>query len=271
VHLEKLPSVTEIVPIPGFSHPISSIVHLVGAGVFFALTFVLLARARGNTGRLITLGIFSFACVFMLSISGVYHLLSPYGVPHLVFQRIDHAAIFVVIAATFTPLEWILFPGLRRWVMIILVWVLAITGITLKTIFFESVSGWLGLGMYLGLGWIGVVSGFGVWRKYGAHLFKLLLWGGLAYTVGAVLDLVNRTEIIPGVIGPHELLHFAVLAGMGFHWWFLYNALEHEPGGHSTAGAVRKGRRSYAAAEPKEGRKRKSNDKKGKTDRGYQK
>ena len=51
--------------------------------------------------------------------------------------------------------------------------------------------------------------------------------GGLAYTLGALLDLVRWTEIIPGVIGPHELLHFAVLAGMGFHWWFLYKALEH--------------------------------------------
>ena len=238
MHLEKLPPVTEIVPIPGFSHPVSSIVHLVGAGVFFALTFVLLSCARGDTGRLVTLGIFSFACVFMLSISGVYHLLSPYGVPHLVFQRIDHAAIFVAIAGTFTPLEWILFPGLRRWVMLILVWVLAITGLTLKVIFFANLPEWAGLGMYLGLGWIGVISAIGVWRKYGTVLLKPLICGGLAYTAGAILDLIRWPEIIPGVIGPHELLHFAVLAGMGFHWWFLYKALEHEPGGSRTAGAT---------------------------------
>jgi len=225
--------VTEIIPIPGFSHPVSSIVHLLGAGLFFALTPVLLHRARGNTGRLITLSIFSFACIFMLLISGVYHLLSPYGVPHRIFQRIDHAAIFVVIAATFTPLEWILFPGLRRWVMIILVWVLAIAGIIVKLIFFETLSQWVGLGMYLGLGWIGVISGFSVWRKYGIPLLMPLLMGGVAYTFGAILDVVRFrwTEIIPGVIGPHELLHFAVLAGMGFHWWFLYRALEYEPGG----------------------------------------
>jgi channel protein (hemolysin III family) len=230
VHLEKSPPVTEIIPIPGFSHPVSSIVHLVGAGVFFALTFTLLSRARGDIGRLITLGIFSFACVFMLSISGVYHLLSPYGVPHMVFQRIDHAAIFVAIAATFTPLEWILFPGVRRWVMIILVWVLAITGLTLKVIFFESLPEWAGLGMYLGLGWIGVISGIGVWRQYGTPLLKPLILGGLSYTAGAVLDVMRHPVIIPGVIGPHELLHFAVLAGMGFHWRFLYKALEHQPG-----------------------------------------
>ncbi len=240
MHLEKLPAVTEIVPIPGFSHPVSSIVHLVGAGVFFALTFVLLSRARGDIGRLVTLGIFSFACVSMLSISGVYHLLSPYGIPHLVFQRIDHAAIFVAIAGTFTPLEWILFPGVRRWVMIILVWVLAITGITLKVVFFESLPEWAGLGMYLGLGWIGVISGIGVWRKYGAPLLKPLIFGGLAYTAGAVLDLIRQPVIIAGVIGPHELLHFAVLAGMGFHWRLLYKALEHEPGSSRTAGATGK-------------------------------
>ena len=120
---------------------------------------------------------------------------------------------------------------LSLWVMIILVWVLAIAGIIVKLLFFETLSKWVGLGMYLGLGWIGVISGFSVWRKYDTHLLMPLLLGGLAYTLGAILDVVRFrwTEIIPGVIGPHELLHFAVLAGMGFHWWFLYRALEYEP------------------------------------------
>jgi channel protein (hemolysin III family) len=61
--------------------------------------------------KLASLGIFSFASVFMLSMSGVYHLLSPEGLPRLVLQRIDHSAILVLIVSTMTPVHQILFKG----------------------------------------------------------------------------------------------------------------------------------------------------------------
>jgi predicted membrane channel-forming protein YqfA (hemolysin III family) len=68
--------------IPGFSEPFSSLSHLLGAGIFAVLGIVLLRRGRGSTSRLVTLGIFVVCCVFLLSMSGVYHLLTPAGVGH---------------------------------------------------------------------------------------------------------------------------------------------------------------------------------------------
>ena len=211
-----------IYPIPGFSEPASCFSHLIGAGVFAVLSVFLLRRGRGHWPRILSLSLFAFSCVLLLSLSGVYHLLSPGTTGRHVLQRLDHAAIFVLIAGTFTPVHGILFKGIGRWGMIVLIWTTAITGITLKTIFFTGISEWLSLTFYIGLGWVGVLSGAVLYRRYGFAFIKPLLWGGLAYTIGAVLEFARFPILIPGVIGPHELFHVAVLTGAGCHWRFVH-------------------------------------------------
>jgi channel protein (hemolysin III family) len=211
--------------VPGFSDPFSSLSHLLGAGIFAFAGVALLRRGQGSASRLLVLGIFVFCCVFLLSVSGVYHLLTPAGAGRQISQRLDHAAIFALIAGSFTPVHWILFMGWGRWGALILIWALAITGIALKIIFFDSIPEWLGLTFYLGLGWIGLASGVLLWRRYGFALVKPLLYSGLAYSVGGLLEFLRMPVLIPGVIGPHELLHIGVLAGIGFHFQFLFSML----------------------------------------------
>jgi channel protein (hemolysin III family) len=136
--------------------------------------------------------------------------------------RLDHAAIFVLIAGSFTAIHGILFRGVGRWVPLVLFWLLASAAISLKTVFFNDLSEPLTLSLYLALGWIGLISGsiLGVW--YGWRFIRPLVEGGVAYTVGAVLDFLRWPVLIPGVLGPHELFHVAVLAGAGFQWWFIW-------------------------------------------------
>lgn len=213
---------SEIRPIPGFSEPVSSLSHLLGATVFAALACCLLWRSRGHGVRMTFLGVFALACVLLLSLSGVYHLLTPGGEARAVLKRLDHAAIFVLIAGTFTPVHGILFRGPARWLPLLFIWSAAAGGITLKTVFFGQFPEWLGLSLYLGLGWVGVVSGVALWRRFGPAFVQPLVWGAVAYTVGAVLEFVRWPVLLPGVLGPHEVFHGAVLAGLGFHWKFVY-------------------------------------------------
>ena len=208
--------------IPGFSDPISSLSHLAGALICLGLTFPLLRRAGGHGGRIVFLGVFAFSCVLLLSMSGVYHLLPLGGTTRAVFLRLDHGAIFVLIAGSFTPIHGILFTGLGRWVPLLLIWAAAIAALTLKTVFFEDLPLWLGLSLYLGLGWLGLASGGVLWYRYGTAFIRPLLLGGLAYTAGAVLEFLDWPTVIPGVLGPHELFHLAVLAGVGLHWAFIF-------------------------------------------------
>ncbi len=215
-----------ILAIPGFSEPVACFTHLLGSGVFLALGIALLRRAHGHWGRTAGLATFAFAGVVLLAISGVFHLLEPGGVVRAVMRQLDHAAIFFLIAGTVTAVQATMFTGVWRWGVIAVLWAVTATAITLKTVFFASVPEWLSLTMYLGLGGFAVVSVWKIHRRYGWAMVGPLVWGALAYSVGAVLDFLRQPLLIPGVIGPHEVFHVAVLLGVGWHWWFLYRVAD---------------------------------------------
>jgi len=219
----------DIVSIPGFTHPLSSIIHFIGALYFTYLAYFLIRRGKGSTIRIVSLAIFSSSCILLLLTSAVYHLLATSGTAHAVFQRLDHAAIFLVIAGTFTPIHCILFTGFLRWGFLLIVWIMAISGLVLKTVFFTTIPEWLGLSFYLGLGWMGLFMGYKLWQRYGFTFIRPLVIGGICYTVGAIIEYQHKLIIIPGILGPHEILHIAVLAGIGFQWWFIIKALDQFP------------------------------------------
>jgi channel protein (hemolysin III family) len=226
-------------PLPGFSDPVSSLSHLLGAGFFACLTPFLLRRGRGHAGRLFCLSVFAFSTVLLLSVSGVYHLLTRGEGGRAVLLRLDHGAIFVLIAGTFTPLYGVLFRGLGRWLPLLFVWSVAIAGLTLKTIFFKEFSATVTVSLYLGLGWFGAVAGYILWQRHGVSFILPLLWGGVAYSVGAMQDYLGDRYpwwYIFRIVGPHELFHMFVLLGVGCHWWFVFRLTDGIPPLWSDAG-----------------------------------
>jgi channel protein (hemolysin III family) len=218
----------EVTAIPGFTDPFSAISHITGAilFLFFGVRLVRYAKLQSGVVAALTTGVFVSSVVFLLSMSGVFHLLEHGGGARTVLQRLDHAAIFALIAGTFTPIHGILFRGFWRWGVLFVIWTLAIAGITLKSIFFNDMAEWVGLMFYLGLGWIGVLTAFLAHRLHGFQIIKPLLYGALAYTVGASLEFLRMPVLVPGVLGPHELFHLAVLAGIMFHWSFIRSLLQ---------------------------------------------
>lgn len=219
-----------MIPIPGFADPFSSLSHLLGALIFAALSVPLLIRSRGQADRLISVAIFCFGAVSLLSISGVYHLVNPAGTARTILQRLDHAAIFILIAASFTPIHVILFRGWGKWGVLALVWAYAIVAISLKMIFFTDMPMSWGLALYLVMGWIGLVPGIALWWKHGFDFVRPVIFGGLAYTIGCVFEALHWPVIVPGVIQWHECFHVAVLVGLAFHWAFIFDIAD----GHLT-------------------------------------
>lgn len=215
-----------ITSVPGFSEPFSAISHLIAAVFFLVFGVNLISLARRHRYWIASVSVYVFSVVFLLSMSGVFHLLDPEGSGRTVLQRLDHAGIFILIAGTFTPVHSILFMGFWRWGFLIFIWILAITGITLKSIYFNDLAEWLGLMFYLGLGWLGILSGYLTFRLHGFAIIKPLVYGALAYTVGATMEFLHLPIIVPNVIGPHELFHIAVLAGIGWHWQFVRNIIK---------------------------------------------
>jgi channel protein (hemolysin III family) len=208
----------------GCMHPLSSLTHLGGAVFFAVQAYRMLRRESGL--RFISFAVFAGSCVFLLVVSGIYHWLSNSGVAHMVFQRLDHAGIFLVIAGSFTPIHCNLFTGFLRWGVLVLVWGLSLVGLVLKLIFFNDIPEWLGLTYYLGLGWMGLITGFNLWRRYNFIFIRPLIIGGIFYTLGGLIEYQNKLVLIPGILGPHELLHVGVLLGIGYQWGFIVKAMD---------------------------------------------
>jgi channel protein (hemolysin III family) len=217
-----------VISIQGFSDPVSALTHLLGSGVFAVAGFFLVRKGRqtdgpGWNGRMTALAVFAFAAVAQLGISGAYHILQPGLLPRLVLQRIDHTAIFVLIAATFVPVHVILFKGWRRWLILLILVSLAGVGIALNFLYFGELPEIAGLSFYIAMGWVGGYSGYALYRRYGWGFIRPLVWGGIAYTLGGVAEFLRQPVLIEGVLGPHELFHLAVLAGLGFHFRFAFS------------------------------------------------
>jgi channel protein (hemolysin III family) len=231
---------THLFPLPGLAEPVSSLTHLAGAVAFAAAAGPLLWRGRGDPRRVAALAVYALSCVLLLATSGVYHLLALGGAPRATLVRFDHGLIFVFIAGTFTPTQTILFRGWRCWGPLALMWIAAATGAVLKATCFAAVAGMRGLLLYIGMGWIGGTVGVVVWRRCGARVTWPLLAGGLAYTAGAACDYWHWPVVLPGVVGPHEVFHVAVLAGAALQWRFISQIAS----GRSGVPAPRRGRRT---------------------------
>lgn len=201
--------------------PLSAITHLCGAACFAAMGVDLLRRGRGDVVHMGSLLILATASVVLLTTSGLYHSMWP-GPWRSLLVRADVSAVFLLIAGSLTPVHAILFRGLERWVPLALIWTTAILGIALRVAYFDSLSGEAGIGIFLLFGWSGAVTSIVVSVRYGWAFVRNGVFSGCAYTVGAIVLASHRPTLLPGIIGPHELWHLAVLAGLALHWRFVF-------------------------------------------------
>ena len=208
-------------PISGVREPFCSLSHLVGASVFAALSVASLERGRGDRVRFISLAVMAVATVQTLVVSSIYHTLWP-GWHREFMLRADVAGIFLLIAGSITPVHAILFRGWGRWMPLILIWSVALGGMVLRILYFDTLPNWMGIPIFLGLGWGCAITAAVVWQRFGWRFIRAGILAGLAYTVGAIVLATQRPILMEGLIGPHELWHVAVLCGLGLHWHFVF-------------------------------------------------
>lgn len=209
--------------IGGFNDPMSSLTHLVGTALFLVFTLFLLRSAYRTRKTFWFSFQFAAATLLMLTMSFVYHMQVVGSITRDVMLRLDVAAIFIMIASTFTVVHGILFVGWRRWGIISLLWLITVTGVTLRTIFFHSIPSIVGDGIFLLMGWIGAFSAYLLWKEFGMRAVRPIMIGGLFYTIGAIINAVEWPIFINKVWGPHETFHLMVLGGVGTHWAFVWS------------------------------------------------
>jgi hemolysin III len=200
--------------------PVNGLTHLAGGLLASAGLIVLLAKAAstGRVDQLVAFGVFGLSLVALYLASSLYHLLplSPAGVARL--RRLDHVAIFVLIAGTYTPFCLLALGGAWRWGLLSLIWGLALCGVLLKVLWMGAPR-WLSVALYLGMGWVAVVAAPALLRSLPTGGIAWVLTGGLVYSAGALIYGFKRPNLIPGLFGFHELWHLFVVAGSACHFW----------------------------------------------------
>lgn len=193
-------------------------VHIVGlaGGALGGLTLLGLSLGFGRLGQAAAVGVYALCLVLMFLASTAYNLASPRRRPLL--RRLDHAAIFLMIAGSYTPFTTQRLGGAWSWGMTAAVWTLALAAAVGK-LFAPGLDKKVWVALYLGLGWVAVVAIKPLLAGVSAVALILLLAGGLVYSLGVIVylrtDLPFRRAIWHGFVTAAAATHFAaVLTGV---------------------------------------------------------
>jgi len=180
-------------------------------GAFWAslVGLVALVRVADSTLALLAAWVYGCATVALYLVSFSYHVLARGPRARRIMQRADHSMIFVLIAGSFTPVALLALHGAFRWGLLAGVWAIALGGVALKCLALERFPR-LGGGLYIALGWAGVVAAPALVRR--PLIGVLFLLGGILYTVGAALFASGRPRLSPRWFGYHEAWHTFVIA-----------------------------------------------------------
>ncbi len=180
----------------------------------------LLVESRGDPWRVVGFSIYGASLILLYSASTIYHwqALPPRGED--ILKRLDHVAIFVLIAGTYTPVCLVTLRGGWGWSVLGLVWGLALLGLVLK-LFFQHLPRWSSTALYVGMGWMAVVAVVPLVQSLPVSGMIWLVTGGVLYTLGAVIYAAKWPNPAPRVFGFHEVFHVFVLAGSITHFVFM--------------------------------------------------
>lgn len=190
--------------------------HIVGgvAGIVTIVLCSVFGAVRNNAYGVVSGVIFGVSMLFLYTMSSLYHALKPNSKSKKVFQILDHCAIFVLIAGSYTPFALCTlreYSTALGWVIFGVIWGFAFLGITLNAIDLKKYKKFSMI-CYLAMGWCIIVRGDLLPQLLGISGFALLLAGGLVYTLGAILYGVGKKHKYV-----HSVFHICVFLGNLLH------------------------------------------------------
>ena len=189
--------------------------HGLGAVLAFIAAIFLIVKGYGlPLGQWISLWVYGLSLVLLLSSSMLYHFAQDERKRYW-YKKLDHTAIYYLIAGTYTPFLSIAIPTAKAHYLLIALWIIALIGTLFKLVFihrFQKVS----LAAYLVMGWLAVLVMDDMQRYLSKDAIQLLIAGGLAYTVGTLFYALKNVRY------SHAIWHVFVLLGAGLHFLAIY-------------------------------------------------
>ncbi len=195
------------------------IVHAVGvaAGITGSIVLIALAALRHTYVEIIAVSIYAAGMILMFSCSALYNIARKHRHRHY-FQRLDHSGIFLMIAGTYTAFTMLMLKGDWAVWLTVLVWSFAFIGVVIKLLWPKRLEG-VTTGLYIALGWIGIIAIEPILTTLGVAALVLLGVGGALYTVGVIFHLWERLPY------QNAIWHGFVLAGAGTHYGAVLTAV----------------------------------------------
>ena len=197
--------------------PVNGLTHLGGAIAALFGMIALIVIAHGQPVKVVSVLVYSISILAMFSASAIYHLANVKPGILQTLQKIDHSAIFLLIAGTYTPFCLLAFNGFWHWGLLMLIWVIAIIGIVISVLYIKSPR-WLHTGIYVVMGWLCVMAAPQMPAVLPVAAMVWLFVGGVIYTLGAVVYATKFLDFMPGKFGFHEIWHIFVLLGALAHF-----------------------------------------------------
>ncbi len=205
--------------------PWSAATHFAGFVLAVAGLVFLVVGATGSAAKITAMALYGGSLVGLFLASSVYHFFDLGHVGNRWLKRLDHSAIFLLIAGSYMPPMIHLLDGPMRITMLAVVGGIALLGVVVKLAWIDAPT-WLGMALYLALGWIVVVPMAWMLPRMAAPSLALLVAGGLAYTVGAAVYARRWPDPWPEQFGHHEVWHLFVLGGAALHFGCMVTLLQ---------------------------------------------
>ncbi len=196
--------------------PVNSLTHWAGVLLAVPVLAGLLVWAHVHQLALWPFVVFGLSMAGLYAASATYHSLHVNERAMLWLRKMDHSAIFLLIAGSYTPLAYFGLTGIWQSVVLYLVWGIALSGILLKLLTMR-LPRWISTALYVAMGWLALIFVPQLSRNLPHAAMWWLAAGGLLYTVGAVIYATKRWNPRPGIFGFHEIWHLFVLGGTGAH------------------------------------------------------
>lgn len=207
-------------PTPRVKPRLRGIPHTIGAIVAVPAVAILVAHASTTTATRGAL-VYGLSLIFLLGASAVYH--TPQWTPRarMWLRRVDHLAIFVLIAGTYTPMTLMALPRGDAHFMLTLAWIFAVVG-ALISLFWPTVPRWINVGLAVTMGWMILPYAPTIGHTLEPLDLVLIFGGGVLYSAGGITYARRSPDPIPDVYGYHEVFHTLVLIAVAFHYTVIW-------------------------------------------------